>query len=518
MAFLCAPDPHSPPTASSDEIAQWKEIEDEDDNMLVKLQQEPWRQAFLNDLQSRIPNICGIVSHHLSLRRFQQCEVSDRSEWLYGSFNVCIPINVTNWRKQRLLLRCPLPYILGGPDGLDEKIRCEAATFAWISENCPRAPIPHLWGFGLPNSSSFTPIAYLPWYRRIIESFKRSWAWLWRRTYSAPYVRRHPGFSLRSGYLLVDFIEATQGTILSKIWPPKTDAHRKNFYRSLSRIMLDLVRHPLPKIGSFTIQVSGEISLNNRPLTIPLCLLESSGIPLGIPRDRIYITTDSYIRDLLHCHDMKLRYQPNAVRNEYDAEGQMAVLTIMRALHSHFTMDHLREGPFCHIWTDCHASNIFVNQRYDITCIPDLKWIAVLPVEALSPPFWLSGYEVDELREEKKQHYEEMCTEFLNVFSREDNDSLSTLKAGVCTKVMKDALEKATPWFWATLNHPRVTYNLFLDHLQPRLAPTQLEGNECIQFQRILAPYWTPNASAFVEQKVLDRQNYLETLRARHRH
>lgn len=156
MALLCtAPDPDSPPTASSDETARdWKEIEDEDDNMLVKLQQEPWRQAFFDDLQSQIPNICGIVSHHLSLSLFQQCEVSDRSEWLYGSFNVCIPINVTNWRKQRLLLRCPLPYMLGGPDGLDEKIRCEAATFAWISENCPRVPIPHLWGFGLPNGSS----------------------------------------------------------------------------------------------------------------------------------------------------------------------------------------------------------------------------------------------------------------------------------------------------------------------------------------------------------------------------
>jgi len=117
---------------------------EEDDNMLVKLQQEPLRQAFSDDLESQIPNICGIVSHHLSLRRSQQCEVSDRSNWLYGSFNTCIPINITNWRKQRLLLRCPLPYMLGGLDGLDEKIRCEAATFTWILENCPRVPIPHL--------------------------------------------------------------------------------------------------------------------------------------------------------------------------------------------------------------------------------------------------------------------------------------------------------------------------------------------------------------------------------------
>lgn len=168
MALLRELDLDSPSSASpADRNAQdWKEIEEEDDDMLVKLQQEPLRQAFSDDLQSQIPNICGIVSHHLSLSRFQQCEVSDRSEWLYGSFNTCIPINITNWRKQRLLLRCPFPYMLGGPDGLDEKIRCEAATFAWTSENCPRVPIPYLWGFGLPNGSSVCLIT-IYWDRRL---------------------------------------------------------------------------------------------------------------------------------------------------------------------------------------------------------------------------------------------------------------------------------------------------------------------------------------------------------------
>ena len=140
------------PAASK--LQDWEDIEEEDDNMLVKLQRETLREAFFEDLQCHIPTICGIVSHHLSLSRSQQCEISDRSEWLYGSFNTCIPITITRWRKQRLLLRCPFPFMVGGPDGLDEKIRCEAATFAWISQNCPRVPIPHLWGFGLPNGSS----------------------------------------------------------------------------------------------------------------------------------------------------------------------------------------------------------------------------------------------------------------------------------------------------------------------------------------------------------------------------
>ena len=133
---------------------EWEEIEEEDDNMLVKLQWEPWRQAFFDELECQIPSIRRLVTHHVPLSRSQQCEVSHRSEWQHGDFNVCVPINIANWRKQRLMLRCPFPFMLGGSDGLDEKIRCDAATYIWTSQSSPRVPLPRLWGFGLPNGLS----------------------------------------------------------------------------------------------------------------------------------------------------------------------------------------------------------------------------------------------------------------------------------------------------------------------------------------------------------------------------
>lgn len=144
-----------------------EEIEEEDDNMLIKLQRPRLREELLNTLEEHTSDIRGIVSDHLSLSQIQQCRISDRSQWLYGDFNACIPITVTNWREQRLLLRCPFPYMVGDVSGLDEKVRCEAATFAWISINCPQVPTPRLWGFGLPDglsvrySNSIRAIAYL---------------------------------------------------------------------------------------------------------------------------------------------------------------------------------------------------------------------------------------------------------------------------------------------------------------------------------------------------------------------
>jgi hypothetical protein len=138
------------------DIAHWEEIEEEDDNMLIKLERPQLQEEFFNYLESQTAKIKAIVSQHLFLQRHQHCTVADRSEWLHGDFNTCIPISISNWRAQRILMRCPFPHMLGlqSSKHIDEKVRCEAATLAWIPQNCPQVPVPRLWGFGLPNGSS----------------------------------------------------------------------------------------------------------------------------------------------------------------------------------------------------------------------------------------------------------------------------------------------------------------------------------------------------------------------------
>lgn len=129
----------------------WSDIEGEDDDMIMKLEWPRSQREFLEDLQRHIADIKSIVAHHGGLRRGQRCTVAKPSDWLCGSFNVCVPIRISGPREQeqRLLIKCPLPHRLGGLEDkrlLDEKVRCEAASFAWISQNCPRVPIPTLWG------------------------------------------------------------------------------------------------------------------------------------------------------------------------------------------------------------------------------------------------------------------------------------------------------------------------------------------------------------------------------------
>jgi hypothetical protein len=58
--------------------------------------------------------------------------------------------------------------------------------------------------------------------------------------------------------------------------------------------MLALARIPLPKIGSFTLDEKGYLSLNNRPLTLEIHQLENEHIPVDIPQDATYATVDSF--------------------------------------------------------------------------------------------------------------------------------------------------------------------------------------------------------------------------------
>lgn len=153
-----------------------------------------------------------------------------------------------------------------------------------------------------------------PWYLRALACIKERWAWIFRSSYFHPFVPHQSHLSLKSGYLLMELVEKNRGQMLSSM-PAPSRVHRRTFFQSFWRIFLDL-SHPLSKIGSFTVHDSGEVGLTNRPLTKGLAMLENVGISTEIPRNYCYSSTDSYLLDLLHCHDQRLIHQPNAAKGK----------------------------------------------------------------------------------------------------------------------------------------------------------------------------------------------------------
>ena len=127
----------------------------EEANILHRLGYYGQQNKFFSTLSHKHDWIKTIVAHHLGLNSSNACDVADIVDWFHGSFNVCIPVTIKDWKRRpggRILLRLPLPYRVGEafrPGNGDEKVRCEAGTYAWLQENCPDVPIPQLYGFAM---------------------------------------------------------------------------------------------------------------------------------------------------------------------------------------------------------------------------------------------------------------------------------------------------------------------------------------------------------------------------------
>lgn len=128
----------------------YSEAKEEETNILQEITYVALAAEFRDQIEARSATIEALVAHHLNLKASTSniC-ISDRSEWLNGSFNLCVPVTV---KSRRVLMRFPLPYKMAEavrPGNGDEKVRCEAATYAWIREECPSIPTTCLLGFGL---------------------------------------------------------------------------------------------------------------------------------------------------------------------------------------------------------------------------------------------------------------------------------------------------------------------------------------------------------------------------------
>ena len=111
---------------------------------------------------------------------------------------------------------------------------------------------------------------------------------MFRYPASYPYFKNDLRTDLGFGYLLMDYIE--EGEMLSKAFDAQKNNNtlRSNLFTDLSRIYLSLGRIPQSRIGSFTINDQGKITLSNRPLTCRLHILENEKIPTNIDRKTTY--------------------------------------------------------------------------------------------------------------------------------------------------------------------------------------------------------------------------------------
>ncbi|MCJ1309267.1 hypothetical protein MMC25_002926 [Agyrium rufum] len=447
------------------------------------------------------------------------------NEWINGDFNLCVPINLISDRitvyPQRVLIRFPLPYKIGEssyPGNSDEKLRCEIATYVWMKQNCPKIPTPRLWSFGWSNGHSLVAVENAPILTRWIHCSRTIWRSLLRRPLPSSYTSYPVPHDLQVGFLIIDFIEEDQGRMLSETWEEqKGDKdQRSNLFRGLSKIILSLSQHPLPRIGSFQIDNDGIVSLTNRPLTLELQELENEAIPVTIPRDNTYITTYSYLTDLLECHRNRLRYQPNGAMSTTDCMSQMCILVIMSAVMETFFPRGLHRGPFILTLTDLHISNIFVDSDWNITKLIDLEWACTRPLDMQHPPHWLTCHAVDQIDVEL---YDKLREEFMTIFEEEEMATTPTLpnfsqvpdRSILLSRLMREGWENGNFWYSLALDSMTGMHSLFYKHIQPRFDRSHEELSE---FYQVVYRYWKPDAYEFIKRKMREKDDYDRDLEA----
>lgn len=340
-------------------------------------------------------------------------------------------------------------------------------------------------------------------------------SWYFRRLLSSvlgsPVPSRYVSYDrqkiLERGYMIMDYIEPTEAKMLADSWTElrHNQTRRTNLIRDLSRIILSLSRVPLPQIGSWTIDNQCILTLTNRPLFNQFHVMENQGMDSSVPRNLTYTATDGLYADLLACHDQRIYSQPNSILDESDGLSQMATLFTMRGLLPYFADRSLRYGPFVFGLTDLNSPNIFVDNDGHIKYLIDLEWGCSLPVQMLTPPYWLTDRAIDEIGDDGMQEFDTAHEEFMKIFEEEEQTypSLQGSKT-FRTDIMRKTWRSGGFWYFHSLRGLKGCFNLFTQYIQPIFDKDVKEK----QFRDVVSCYWAMNVQQVVKDKLADKAEY----------
>ncbi|CAK7228964.1 hypothetical protein SBRCBS47491_007085 [Sporothrix bragantina] len=525
-----------------------------------------------------------LVAQHIGTDA-ARVKVSHTKMWRQGAFNLAIPMLVFDSKAaaeaardptlqagmngdipasvsdsvRRVMLRLPMAAKCGeavNPGSILEKMRCETATYVWMQQHCPDVRIPHLYGFGLPTGKHFAHANHVFFIRRFFLSIRRLVAsWMGR-----PVPSRYLSVSVRkddcpidTGYMVIEHFGSSFGQELPlKVRKAKVVAgsaveclpepiqilseptKMNNLFRGVSRIILSLARVPQPRIGAFRFNDDGTISLDNRPVTADMFVLENAGAPRTMDVDATYDSVDEYIDELQTFHEQRFLAAPNAANSEDDAVYQMGSMSFLRAVAHHFikggskdnnsgssisTTSRRRKGPFVLSMSDNNQSNIMVDDDWNVTGIYDLEWIFSAPVDQPREPPWLTWSLVDSIVDTEHGGYEAYAATraaFMAVFAEEerlaDTKELNAALGGMTlSAVMEESWAAKTFFFYASL----LSINGMTQVVRSQLWPMFFGSADA---RGLLDPYmtltqlWAPKAVDVITKKMDDNTKHLASV------
>lgn len=343
----------------------------------------------------------------------------------------------------------------------------------------------------------------MPFYVRVWRAIRRRLGGLFGYQTLSRYAAHPTSLRLPAAYILLEHISPDTGRMLSNTWNERRgdETKRRTLFRGLARVILSLARVPQPRIGSFRFNDDGAVTLTNRPLACCVAILENGGAPRTMPRDETYSCTEPFVADMLALHDGSFLAQRNVVVNAADCRGQIAARALLRTVSHFYVSRQRRNGPFHLQLTDLHASNILVDDDWNITCLIDLEWICALPAEMIAVPYWLTGRCIDELVGDDLAQFDQVRREFMDILEEEEG-TMSKGNKPVLARIMSESWESGAVWFWHCLTAVDAIFYLVEDHVSPRYCSFSCSVED------VLSEYWCQESAAVVERKVADNEKY----------
>lgn len=290
----------------------------------------------------------------------------------------------------------------------------------------------------------------------------------------------------------------------------ESDPNRmQNLCRGISQIMLSLASKAQSHIGSLRFNDDGSTTLANRPLFCANSILESEGAPRTV--NRTYTTSGSFIDDMLQFRERAFRAQPNAVNDEEDCRLQMLHMVLLRLLKPQFVDCHSK-GPFVLQFTDFHASNIFVDDEWNIVALIDLEFICALPPSMMDVPYWLLVDAIDEIRDDIPA-FRKMHESFMDIFRDEERSFKHEHETQLASSI-QGSWTTYSYWYYLCLTSINGMACCVEDHLYEKFDfKPSLDEETC--WARSMSSFWSFDSKTVVEQKLRDKAKYNEDM-ARH--
>ncbi|CAK7200806.1 hypothetical protein SEUCBS139899_003505 [Sporothrix eucalyptigena] len=515
-----------------------------------------------------------LVARHIGVDA-ARVKMSHTKMWRQGAFNLAIPVLIFDSKAEaeaarepslqagmngdipasvpdsihRVMLRLPMAAKCAEdayPGSILEKMRCETATYVWMQQNCPQVRIPHLYGFGFPTGQHFSHTRHLFFVRRILLSIQRFFASLLGRPVPSNYLSvsvKKDDCPLDTGYMILEHFGASFGQELPlKVRNAKIVAggtveclpepikilsepvKMVNLFRGVSRIILALARVPQPRIGAFRFNDNGTISLDGRPATADMIVLENAEAPRTMSVDTTYASAEEYIGAMQTFHEERFLAAPNAANSEEDAIYQMGTMSFLRSVTHHFFGGNSRvncsnsrwhRGPFVLSMSDNNQSNIMVDDEWNVTGIYDLEWIFSAPVDMPREPPWLTWSLLDGIVDTEHGGYEEYSNTraaFMKVFAEEER--LADMKAleealggTTLSAVMEESWVSKTFFFYASLLSINGMTQITRSQLWPMFFGSEQERG--LLDYTTLTQLWSPKVVSVITKKIDDHTKHL---------